>query len=278
MDRNRSRARAISRVGGLLTALFVAVLATPADAFTISFIDFAGANPGDLCAIEGGTTCQPRYKVSELEEGDSFDVTWFLDGSQILGPDLIEDYPTLSAEATVTLTSVSTTELVIDITLSNTTDPLAIGGEDFEAAITVFGLSVVGFTSGSLTTSGSSLDTYTAGFIAGGLPADFCASTNTGCTNGQPGQGIQIGDSDSFQFTITGNFEEDNVMLADFGTKWQTNFDDLVIPDDLDVLISGNSSFELPGTPMVPEPSTASLLALGLAGLTVAGRRRSPTR
>ena len=57
----------------------------------------AGGNPGDLCPLMGGTTCQPYFEVSGLLAGDSFDMTWSLDGSQILGPDLIPDFPTLDA-------------------------------------------------------------------------------------------------------------------------------------------------------------------------------------
>jgi hypothetical protein len=114
----------------------------------------------------------------------------------------------------------------------------------------------------TLSSPGSSLDTYDDGNIAGNLVVDVCASTNRGCNRGQPQFGIAIGESDSFQLTLYGDFDTSDLTLAVFGIKWQTN----------------GGSFEQPGVPNpmppIPEPTTISLMGLGLVGLGVVGRKR----
>jgi hypothetical protein len=265
------------RSGGLLSWGVAAVFlwAAPASAYTVTQIGpAAGGNPGDLCGVLGGTTCQPYFEVSGLVAGDSFDLTWSLDGSQILGPDLVPDFPTLAAQASLTVTSVSTSQVVLDITLSNLTDP-SWNPVGFEGGIVSFGMELVGFASGSLSVAGASLDTYATNNIAGGpgLTVDFCAATDASCNSGTALDGIGNGASDSFQFDLAGTFDVAGITLSNFATKWQTNYESLVTPDDPNV-VAGNSSFEQPGLPggVVPEPATALLFGLGLLGLAVGGR------
>jgi hypothetical protein len=263
---------------GLFCVLAAALLsATSAAAFTVTQLGSeAGGNPGDLCSIEGGTTCQPYFEVSGLVSGDSFDLSWALDGSQILGPDLVADFPTLAASATLTVSSITASAVTLDITLDNDTDPLAnVAG--FTGSIVAFGMELDGFASGALSTAGSFLDGYATNNIAGGpgLTVDFCAATDSSCNAGTEADGIVIGGSDAMQFTLNGTFDPiGGITLSNFAVKWQTNYDTLVIPDDPDV-VAGNSSFEQPGLPGVPipEPSTAALLGLGLLGLAAGGRR-----
>ncbi len=224
-----------------------------------------------------GPPCQPYFEVSGLVAGDVFETNWTLDGSEILGPDGIPDFPTLSAEASLTVTSISATQVVLDITLENHTNPLQnVAG--LVAPIISFGMELDGFGSGLLSGAGSSLDRYATNNIAGGpgLRVDFCASTDPSCNSGSQADGIGIGGSDSFQFTLSGSFDPvGGIALGHFATKWQTNYDTLVTPDD-PAVTSGNSSFEqpgLPGTP-TPEPGTALLLGAGLIGLAAHDRRR----
>jgi len=263
-------------VATLVAAFAAAVVASSASAFTITQLGSeAGGNPGDLCPIEGGTTCQPYFEVSGLVAGDSFVMSWYLNGNQILGPDGIPDFPSLLANANLSVASITTTTVVLDITLDNITDQ-AIGSPGnpvgFEASIVSFGMELDGFVSGVLSTMGSFLDTYDTNNIAGGpgLTVDFCASTDSSCNSGSVVDGIAIGASDTLQFTLSGTFDAGpgGITLAHFATKWQTNYDDFVTPDDPDV-VAGNSSFEQPSLPgtVVPEPKTALLLIAGLVGL-----------
>jgi hypothetical protein len=261
-------------------ALALLLFSGQASAYTITNLGNAGGNPGDLCGIVGdATTCQPYFEVSGVVAGDHLDLTWDLDGSVVLGPDLIADFPTLAATASLDVASITATTVVIDITLDNTTNP-ASNLVGLIAGIVSFGLELEGFTSGILSTAGISLDTYDTNNIAGGpgLTVDFCASTDASCNAGNSGDGIQIGASDILQFTLSGAFDVGGITLSNFATKWQTNRDELFpLPDDPDVLLAGNSSFEQPGLPggIIPEPNTAALMVIGLAGLAWKSRRRS---
>ena len=263
-----------------VTTGFVAIcgllFSAQASAFTITSLGNAGGNPGDLCGTFGGTVCQPYFEISGLVAGDSFDLSWELDGSQILGPDLIPDFPTLGAAASFTVTSITATQVVFDITLDNTTD-LLDNPVGFMGGIISFGMELDGYSSGLLSTAGTFLDNFFEENIAGGpgLTADFCAATNGSCNSGTSADAIQNGGSDTLQFTLDGTFNVAGITLRNFATKWQTNYDDLVIPDD-PAVIAGNSSFEQPGLPggVIPEPNTASLMLIGLAGLAWVGRSR----
>jgi hypothetical protein len=203
--------------------------------------------------------------------------SWFLEGDDFLGPDLIADLPTIAANATITINAITTTSVLIDVAINNTTqDNWNPAG--FEGGIVSFGMEAVGFSSGALSTPGSSLDTYALGNIAGGggLSSDFCASTDPACNSGSAADSIGNNESDAFQFTLAGTFDDGpgGITLRNFAVKWQTNYDQLVIPDDPNIT-TGNSSFEQPGLPgQVPEPSTAMLMLFGIGMVVAAGRRK----
>jgi hypothetical protein len=265
-------------------AALMVLMSSAAGAFDTTQIGYpAGGNPGDACVDAGeggtatGTACQPYYEVSGLVAGDSFQMSWFIEGDEFLGPDLIPDLPTIAAHATITVNAITTTSVLIGVTIYNTTQDYwnPVG---FEGGVVSFGMELVGFASGLLSATGASLDTYALGNIAGGagLSSDFCASTDPACNSGNPMDAIGNNESDSFQFTLAGAFDDGpgGITLSNFATKWQTNYDTLVIPDDPNI-IAGNSSFEQPGHPgQVPEPSTAMLMLFGVGMVVAAGRRK----
>jgi len=237
----------------LLAALLLVAPVSPAGAFTITPTGLSGGNPGG----------QTLYEVSGLVQGDSFDVIWSLDGS---GSPYLGAFPNLDATATLMIDLLDGDTLILSVSLANDTAPLP-GAPDLDAVITVFGFEAAGVALGDagndLLSPGAMLNFYDEGQISGGLSVDVCASTNAKCNTGNPHDGMAIGESDFFTFTLQGDFDsDDGLVLRNFGTKWQTNYDDIVTDVD------DNSSFQLPGTPVsVPEPATALLVGFSLVGL-----------
>ena len=99
---------------------------------------------------------------------------------------------------------------------------------------------------------------------------DVCATIEQGqgrgdnCSGG-PG-GIGDNASDTFMLDLAGNFGS-TVTLSQFALKIQTDIEEVA-----------DNSYELPGvpSPKVPEPSSAILLGLGLAGLGFFSKRQKP--
>jgi hypothetical protein len=267
-----------------LVAILMIAFGAPAGAYTVTLLpNHAGGNPGDLCDTYGGNTCIDVLEFGEVKAGDVLELTWDYDGSQgPIGPDLVPDFPTISSTGSVSVASITASTVLLDITLTNTTTALPIPNPGnmpagFTASIVTIGAEVDGFISGVLSTAGSFLDTYDTNNIAGGpgLTLDFCASTDASCNSGSAMAGVAIGGSDTVQFTLTGAFDPiAGLTMRNISTKWQTNYDDLVTPDDPDVT-SGNSSFEQPGLPpgWVPEPASGLLMGIGLVGLGLLGRK-----
>lgn len=227
-----------------LVVLLGAGLAGPAQAFT--FIDLgeeAGYPAGDLQAVE----------VTAADEGGSFDVFWSVSD------------PALSAEATFTITSFSNDEIVLDITLDHTTD--LSDSNLINAAILSMGFGVDPDVVATLTSTGSVFDTVAEGsgpqqtFPGGFKQVDVCIFSQ-GCSGGDINSGLAAGEMDSFQITLTpvsGDFSN-GVTLAFFPIKFQ----------------SSAGSYEPPGsfTPMMPEPTSVALYAVGVLIVGTAGRRR----
>ena len=193
-----------------------------------------------------------------ISNGDVFTVDWFVDGSSFVDDkgDAAPSNADLSATSTWTVSGFTTTSIVLDISISNTTS-LFDGLE--EAAITSFGFGVEPDATAIITTSGSVFDligvTNNQNFPGGFKEIDVCLFTD-GCTGGDIKSGLQAGDSDILQITLSGTFG-DTAELLFFPLKFQTTL----------------GSYEPGGTTSVPEPSMVGLLAIGLLGMVVARRR-----
>jgi hypothetical protein len=259
------------RRGAAATAMLVAFLAVglmigtaPVEAFTVSQIGTSGGNPGGL----------PIFQVSGLVEGDSFPVTYsILSGA-------------VTASATITIFDLTTTQALIDISLTNTS-PIISGGDP---RITAFGLGIDPNANLALATvtdigGGGDVDaltTFSASNFPGFQGVEFCATSGNNCGGGGSG-GIDATNPDSTdQFRFTLPFLVPNtsgqINLSQFAVKIQGG--------------PQGQSFEVPGggfggsggsggnggsggPGQVPGPASLLLIGTGLLGVALANWKRS---
>jgi hypothetical protein len=204
-------------------------------AFTITQTGTSGGNPGGL----------PVYQVTGLVAGDSFDITY--DYSSL---------PWLDALASITIDSLTSSNANVTVTLTNNSPQIGTAGPQNTPTprITSFGLSVDNFTGLGTGTAGTLLNSFDNSNFAGGFGTLVCATSGNNCAGGGNG-GIGAGGlSDTFTFSLNGNFGTSPTLTLDaFAIKIQSG--------------PGGASFEVPGTP-VPEPLTllGSGIALGFGG------------
>jgi hypothetical protein len=253
----RQRLRASRKiVGVLLAAALTMGVAGVADAFTITQIGTSNGNPGGL----------PVFQVSGLVEGDSFPILW----SAVNGD--------LSATATITVFDLTSTQLLLDVVLTNTSPEISNG----DPRITSFGLGINPNISGGSVSDiggGTDVDALT-GFSMSNFPGfqgvELCAVSGNNCAGGASG-GLESGNpdlTDAFRFTL--NFTNPNLSneltLSQFALKYQGG------PPG-----PGGDSFQIPGTPgngeppipptQVPGPGTLMLVGAGLMGMAAAAGR-----
>jgi len=209
----------------------------------------------------------PQANAIPVSAGSEFDVDWFVD---------LDDGLTssdLTATSIWTVSSYSSSTIVLDISIFNTTilDP----GSLDNAAITAFGFGVSPDATAVLSSAGSVFDMVGEGsgpqqnFPGGFKGIDVCLFAD-GCAGGNVNNGLQAGDSDSLQVTIsalTGTSFGDTTDLLFFPAKFQTSLGSYEPAGCVD----GNNCTS------VPEPGLAALMAIGLTGIAVAARRRERT-
>ena len=191
--------------------------------------------------------------------GDSWTVDWFVDSSITAG--LSQD---LSATSSWLVSSYSSTQIILDVTITNTT--LLTGGLT-NADITSFGFGTDNNAKASLLSAGSTFTKVGAGsgpqqtYPGGYKGIDVCIFFQN-CSGGSAPSGLRAGETDSLPLLLTGNFSPITELLY-FPAKFQTN----------------QGSYEPGGCVncggSAPEPSILALLGIGLALIGFAHQRKN---
>lgn len=201
--------------------------------------------------------------IQITSSGQHFTVDWSLS----LGSN------TLSAMSDWTVMSFSATQMVLDISITNST---LLTGTLTNADITSFGFGVDPNARSRLLVPGKVFDGAGTGngpqqtFPGSYRGIDVCLFSS-GCSGGSVKHALHAGAGDSLQILLTGNFSSGTVNLLYFPIKFQTS----------------RGSYEPAGCVncprvQVPEPPVAVLLGAGLLLIAVADasrrRKSAPAR
>lgn len=198
-----------------------------------------------LLLFPGQSRATTSIDITSADVGNSYSVDW-LDPTSSTGIST-----NLSATGTFTVKSLTASELLLNVTVDNTT------ASTFQAAILSLGMT----SSPSLSSKYQGSSTVFTGLSdPGNFPGGFkniniCIWAGNNCNGGSINNGLQSGSSTSFELALTtssGNLLSTGVDLSQFPVKFQTQ----------------NGSFEfggsIPSIPSTPEPSTWILDGTGL--------------
>ena len=169
------------------------------------------------------------------------------------------DYPGLNARADMSLSNVANGGLIwaLNVSLYNLTNSSVFQS----SRISVFGFSV-----GTNLIGGSVTGVFTqfamSGITAGaGISTDFCVKGGGGTNNcnGGGGAGVETGGIGSLQLNLNFDKVMDNIVLSNFGIRWQS------LESNQHGITDGSGTGG--GTVSVFTPQSLLLFALGLVGL-----------
>lgn len=201
-----------------------------------------------------GTT---SLDITSADVGNSYTVDW-LDPTSSTGIST-----NLSATGTFSVKSLTSSELLLNITLNNTTP------SSFQAAILSLGMTASPNVSAQyIGTSNVFTGISSPGTFPGGFKnINLCVWAGNNCNGGDINNGLQSGSSTTFELaltTSTGNLLSSGVDLSQFPVKFQTQ----------------DGSFEFGGSIVssTPEPSSFLLAGTGLLMVLLFSRRTSRKR
>ena len=203
----------------------------------------------------------PAQAILINDTGDDFNLGW-----QIAVP---ASGATLQAYATFNVTSVSASQIIMSVTISNNT----ILGTLVNAGLTSFALQTSPAVTGG-TATGTIFDLVT--IPPPPLPSlpnlNVCITGGNNCAGGGQGGLLAAGASESFILTLNGSFANGLDILAS-GIKFQTSAGSFEAPGNFCTSPTDPNCFDPPGR--VPEPGTLLLLSLGVLAGFASTRRRA---